>query len=602
MNTFLRDMRILPRSVDRGERQQVVELAQLGGAEPSELLRFTPVALERKGFHTLGDEIVGYRGVNRTFFRFCPHCVAEDIKTFPGPVGARPWLRLEWTVGHFRSCDTHEVYLANTTPVRRRFEPFDFSETIATFISDIEHYRSVAERAAPSPFQTWMAARLGGQKDPANWLDQFPFYVAAEWCEALGISALHSPKVRTSQLTERDWAEAGNAGFNIAFQGAPALEELLARLNEGQRETRGFWGVHDTYGYAYKFLMRTLEDEDFSRIRDLVRNFANRTMPLEPGSDVLGVAIADPGVVTVRSAAKQSGVHDRTIRRIFDRKGLAPAAFDDNLRNHRVTVSSGDVKAMLDKLKGAISGPEVSRRFAIPRLHLNALRKVGALPTATQSENTPHAKHRFSLNDVDSMLERMFAGAEDVAAPTDRQLPVMDCRHVAGASLETVLTSVFDGTLTWKGRLAGRSGYSALLLDADELIERVRTEPVLVNCLRSDLPSLIPGLSPLAIEPLVAAGILITATEFSRNARRKVPVVLRTSVDDFNRRYVCLGGLVKSTGLHFKQVQSVLSRHRITPAFEPDEMKVWLYNRQKLRPLVESEPNVWANEPDEAPI
>src|SRR5690606_34556246 len=113
-----------------------------------------------------------------------------------------------------------------------------------------------------------------------NWLNKSPLYAAAEFCEALGVSALHHPKVKVETLSESDWATAADEGYRIASAGEASLRELLGRLNDAQAATRGVWGPRDTYGYAYGLLQRTRDDPAYETFRDVVRRFAMETMPI----------------------------------------------------------------------------------------------------------------------------------------------------------------------------------------------------------------------------------------------------------------------------------------------------------------------------------
>jgi hypothetical protein len=170
MNEFLRDQVIHPREIDKGVKDKVRLLALVGGADPEQLIRFTPRPAVRKHHHEVAGETLGHLGVNRTLFSFCPHCVAEDMEQFDGPERARPWLRLQWTISHFRSCDKHGVYLIAASPIRRRFEPFDFSETVEDYIAQLETLKANAVKAEPSAFQEWLLDRLDGKKRRSFWL------------------------------------------------------------------------------------------------------------------------------------------------------------------------------------------------------------------------------------------------------------------------------------------------------------------------------------------------------------------------------------------------------------------------------------------------
>jgi hypothetical protein len=594
MNEFLRDMLIPPRSIDKGEDEAVRTLAAVGGVDGDDLVRYSPHPhLTQDDFHVVAGETLGYRRIFRNFFRFCPHCVAEDLATFEGPEVARPWLRLEWTLAAIRSCRTHDVYLTVTSPIRRRFEPFDFAETMETHLPNLERLKAESEHAPPFQFQEWVMERVDGLRDASDWLDRFPLYVGIEWCESLGLSILQPSKVKVETLTPAEWAEAAEAGFKVASKGTEAIRELLATFNDAELDTRGFWGPRDTYGYAYGMLQRTMKDPEFEPIRELVRDFAIDTLPIEPGTDVLGTVVDKPRVMTIRTAGRMSGASDRSIRTLFERHGLAKEALAKGLRNHRVTVRTADVEDMLQKLKGALTAPQVMEQLKIPRNHLAALIEIGALKTVTGSENFRDAKHRFAQSDIDDMIRRLLDGAEMVQEIGPRQMSVIDARKVATTSLEHVLSMVFEGKLKWKGRRVGRTDYDALLIDADEVIALVRSEPKGTGVIRTDIPGLIPGLHQKAVTAMIEEGMFEIDFQFSPDARRDVEVVTAESIEAFRRTYVTLGELMKMSGLHLKRIQALLIRVGIDVCEDPNVVVAWLYDRKRVEAILAAHPGFW---------
>src|SRR5690606_26378337 len=143
------------------------------------------------------------------------------------------------------------AFLVRAEPVRRRFQSFDFSETMETLLPDLQHAAATTLPAAPSLFDEWIVARTDGVRDPDNWLDALPLYVAVQWCEALGVSMLHPAKVQTSKLTEADWAVAAEEGFRISSAGEGSIRAPLEQLTRAEKRTRGIVGPRDTYGYAF---------------------------------------------------------------------------------------------------------------------------------------------------------------------------------------------------------------------------------------------------------------------------------------------------------------------------------------------------------------
>ncbi|WP_102958146.1 TniQ family protein [Mangrovicella endophytica] len=582
MPNFLREMGIYPNDIDRGRSPAVRRLAEIAGANADDLVRATPVRSPDAAFTDLCGERLRRLSVHRTYFRYCPACVAEDVAAFEGPVVARPWLRTEWIVSHVRSCDRHGILLANASPERRRFEAPDFNGTMAEDLGRLDGIRAGCPTVPSSPFQRWLLNRLRGERDASNWLDGLELYVAIGACEGLGVSALHPPKVKASTLTETDWAAAADEGFAHASGGPAAVERLLARLNAAQTGTRGVWAPRDTFGYGYVVLERDPGDPAWDPVRDVVVDFAMREMPLEAGTKVLGRVVERQAVHTIRTAARASGAHALTVRRLFERENLGADALAAGLMDHRVTVDAERIEATVRELKGALSTPKVQKLTGFPLIWLRAIIADGHLPTVTGSNDREFAKHRFTRQAVDEMLERMFAGAEAVDTETDDRVNVLKARHRTGATMSKILEPVFGGTLRWKGRLAGAVGLDALLVDVAEFLPLVRNEERGNGINLLDILDFLPGIGRDSPKALLASGLLELEMQFSPEARRMVPVITRESAERFLRRYVTLGELCQRTGLHHKQVRKRLREDGVPEEMTPQTHKCFAYDRQQV--------------------
>ena len=595
MGEMFHHMGIRPHAVDNGDEDAIRFVAALGAADADRLIANTPRVVEGKRKYHLAGEILGNFGLNRTFFRYCPHCVLDDLKACDGPRHARPWLRLEWTISHYRACHRHHVRLAVADPVRRRFQSFDFSETMQMLLPDMESAAASTAPAAPSRFDEWIVARTDGVRDPANWLDTLPLYVAAQWCEAFGVSMLHPAKVQTSRLTEAQWAEAAEEGFRISSAGEDSIRAALEQLTRAEKGTRGIVGPRDTYGYGFHLLQKTIDDEAFESLRALVRNFAMHAMPWKIGTDMLGVTIEENVVVSVTTAAQAAGADRKTIRKIFERKGIASDDLAQGYRNHRITVAADEIETTLRKLKGALSLPATMRFLGIERRLLEALVEAGLLPDASGATPEFQSHHRFAREDIDAMIERLFDGAVEVQTPTARQLPLMRARHVSLASHVEILTFILEKKLAWKGRLAGRSDIGALLLDVDECIQLVRdSAPPMEDFLFIELEREIVGLNKNSVPHLVKLEKLDEDEEYSPSARRLVPVITRESVEQFRRQYVTAGELCQAHGLHHKQVRSILGQVGIEEEFDSKTVKTTIYDRARVEAAAAGQEGFWA--------
>lgn len=583
MRELFQHMRIPPFAVDHGAKDAIGMVAELGGIDPVALIHQTPVKIKDKREYHVAGEVLGPLGISRTFFRFCPHCMLDDLQAFHGPRHARPWLRIEWLVTHYRSCHLHGMPLVAAEPERRRFQPFDFSETVTTILPNLDSLAEASDILASSAFERWIVARLDGTKDPANWLDRLPLYVAASWCEALGVSMLHSPKVATSELSEREWATAAEEGFRISAAGADSIRGALDQMTAREKRTRGIIGPRDTYGYAYHLLQKTFDDQAFVPIRDLVRDHVFDALPWKIGDDVLGRKVEANRLLTVRTAALEAGADRKTMRKLFQKKGIATDDIRAGLRNHRVMVDAEEIQPVLNKLKGAMTLPAVMKHLGIERRQVEALVDAGALPCAMGVERGSFEQHRFAPDDVGSMMASLMDGAVEVTEPTDRQVDIPTARHMAGATTVDVLKLIFARRLGWKGRLAGRNNYMALLVDADEVTALVRQDaPQFTNLRFCDVETVVPGLSQRSIQPLIDLGQLVETMEYSPNARREVRVVTAASVGAFQVKYVTAAELCQTYGLHHKQVKYRLLDAGVDMAFDQEVVKAMIYGRAKV--------------------
>ncbi|QQR39002.1 TniQ family protein [Devosia rhizoryzae] len=594
MGEMFQHMGIQPHAVDNGVEAAVRMVADLGDVDAERLLALTPKPVDGKREYHVAGEVLGPLGINRTFFRYCPHCVLEDLKQFDGPKHGRPWLRLEWTILHYRACHHHNVYLVDAQPVRRRFQPFDFSETMQGLLPSMETIAAETLPASPSRFEQWLVARTDGVKDSSNFLDTLPLYVAAQWCEALGVSALHPSKVQTSRITQQQWAVAADEGFGIAAEGKDAIVRFLRRMTSAERRTRGIIGPRDTYGVGYGLLQSTMDDPAYEPLRAIVRDYVMTAMPWEIGTDVLGVTLDRAIISTVRTLALASGVNPTTLRRVLRKKGLAKKDLKDGLRNHRVLLPAEQAETLASKLKGALTIPQTMEQLGVERRQVEALVEAGALVYATGVARDEWEHSRFAQEDVDAMMMRLLDGAIEIEEPNDRQVDIGTARHMAGATTVDVLKLIFENRLGWKGLRAGQSGYNAILLDVDEVTMLVRTDaPQFINLRFCDVETVVPGLGQRSIQPLIDAKKLVQTMEYSPNARREVPVVTAESARTFRETYVTAGELCQTHGLHHKQVKYRLLDAGVDMEFDQGTVKAMIYDRAKVERAAADRPEIW---------
>ncbi|MBB3998355.1 hypothetical protein GGR04_002194 [Aureimonas pseudogalii] len=582
MSGFLREMGLPGDGIRRSDDATVRELAELAGAAAEDLVAFSPRRGVDKRYVELAGESLYRLSVMRTFFRYCPSCVLADIETFDGPRAGRPWLRTEWLLLSLRSCGRHGKLLADGRSVQQHHHAPDFCGTMAEIHRELSGIEAMQEHAAPSPFQDWAISRLSGTRNAGNWLDSMPLRVGMTFCEALGISAMHPPKTKTRGFTELQWAAAADEGFRVASSGEGSIVELLALLNSAQANTKGVWGLRDTFGYLYNTLLRTVDEPDWEKPRDLVANFAIGAIPLEVGANVLGHVIDRQRVHTVRSVSKISGAHPLTVRKLLERQEDWTDRIRSGVPDHRVTLAPDEFAETIYSLTGAISISGVAAMTGFPIGYLRTATAAGLIETVTGQTKLGKGRHQFTTEAVNRMMERMFEGAVEVPRATGSQVSLAKARRSAVASQERILQLVLGDKPPWKGRLPGPMSFHRLLVDADEITARVRSEPAGTGIGKFKMLEFVPGLAREAIGPLIENGYLTLIEQFNPDARRVVQVVSSESAEAFRSRYVTLGELSQRSGLHWKRVMLLLRGAGVQEALNSETFGCFIYFRSDV--------------------
>jgi len=337
-----------------------------------------------------------------------------------------------------------------------------------------------------------------------------------------------------------------------------------------------------------------MDDDAFEPLRNLVRDYAMHALPWKIGTDMLGVTIEQNAVVSVTTAAQVAGADRKTIRRLFERKGIAAEDLAQGYRNHRITVAAGEIETTLRKLKGALTVPQTAKRLGVERRQVEAIVEAGGLADASGAPPAFREHARYAPEDIDAMLDKLMEGAVEVHTPSARQVGIMRARHVSLASHVEIMRFIFDRRLNWKGRLAGKTGFHAVLLDVDECIQLVRdSAPPMKNFLFAELEQEIIGLNKNSVPYLVKLKKLDEDEEYSPNARRLVPVITRESVEQFRRQYVTAGELCQLHGLHHKQVRSILGRVAIEEEFDTKTVKTTIYDRGRVDAAANEKKEFW---------
>lgn len=558
LSRLLGHMRIDVQALGRGEATAVSALAglrDLGSVQRDALSTYTPA-------HAPGDKVFTVAGnrllpgsILTTSMRICPHCVADDLARFDGPMHSRPWCRLEWMLDHVRTCATHGIFLVDVEPENVLKAGLDFSQAIADrVLPSLDRLRSDASTAPGTAFGKWCVARLDGIRDPANWLDDGPLHAGIAFCEALGFSAFHGPEARTSTLTTQEMAVAAESGYGAAAQGPAAVRAVLDRIvEERSTKRKGSVGHERTYGRVHAVLRRTIGDPDFARFRDALREHAFANLPIPQGTAFLGIRLESRRVHNQRSAAFAAARTDAALFRLLGVDGNAGADGAPD-KGPRVRIPVPEFDAILASAEGYLTAKDAAASAGLNVKQFDRLVERGLLPILPEAERRAGTNRRFLRSDVEALVARLFEVAVRVPGPSGRRMSVEAASVALTVGAADIFELVLRGRLAWVGCHGKRSRCDRLLVDADDVLATLQSSGSGDDLSMEQTLALLPGVREGELWGLAQAGLLECTTANGlanrKTSRRKFRRFGRAGVAAFAAEYATLGEVAAAMGLN----------------------------------------------------
>lgn len=568
---------IQPRSIDLGEESAIRFMATLCGMGVGPLARWSPRRRPDRSWQLHGQNL-GCDGVERTFFRFCPACVAADLAAGGR---ANPFMRAEWTVAALRTCREHGLLLASASPDRDFFVPYDFARTILPMTPDLPRLTEEAGRPSTSPLETYLVDRLLTGTKKGSWLDDLSFHAAADLSEVFGAVALHGKKVRVTNLTAAERVDAGAAGHAVLAEGRAGIRRFLLDLIRETRDGKGVWGPQLAIGRINDFLDARRDDPGYAPAVDYVREVVMDEVPLDPDVEVLGRPVGVRRVWNLRSLAREVGTTVPLLKKILVRNGYMSAKAE--FRASRLTVDTDKVRALVATLDDEIlTLPGVMRRTGLPRHHIGALVSAGGFISITGAGKVYNAQHRFGARNVDDTME-LLMGGEAVDGIPPGMATLADARHAAICTFPEILKLVLDGRLSWIGNLRGATGLDAILVPQAEVAALTKREkPAGLTRIEVQRRT---GLTQKPVQKLFEQRIFDLRIARNPVKRSEEVVATEESVERFMRDHITLHALAKHHGVHFLRMQAIMTAARIGPMFDPVEFSATFYPREAAERL-----------------
>lgn len=534
---FGRDIGIPFVQVLRGETVVLEEIADLIGVDSSSLCHWTPV-LAGKSKREIHGHLFPVRQLLTSEVRGCPCCLREDALGSSLPTHRAMTFRTHWLIHHVTLCLRHkrplETLWKATVPTQRYDTASQFTKIADRILADDASFKP---REA-TPFEIWFNQRLSGEPYTATWLDDHPLHAAAVFCRLLGTALLKLHGLSRSKLKSgSEWA-CYHLGFETARHGEEAILKELRKLNQ-LAEAR--FGPKAVFPILYDRLSREyVQDPDFASYRDVLARHLLESWPLGPGDDLLGAPVTKRKLHSVRTAANETGIDIRRLRKMLE----ASKMIDPDLPDNWAVFDAEKAKPLMESLLTFVSAKEFFETLHIGRSQFNLLVEDGILQPTLQDAST---KHVWDPREGGAFLDKLLIGAQTIQQAQHGWETISKAAQRLKLRPANIIRAIWDGRIQRVARNVQFEGYASVHVYHDEVAQILAQD--MPSAMSLELFSKTVGLGrPVYLNRLVRHGHVST-TEI-RNPRTKALQRFIGTQDAaaFHDRFITLQILSKTMG------------------------------------------------------
>ncbi len=461
--TFCQHMGLRFQSLVDGEPESVSRLLSL--ARQQHKARAIGVGSRDERTFQFGNETMLRSNLSRSRLRACPHCLEQDEATGTGPTGTRAYGRLTWLPTFVRTCAEHGAFLASLPDPIHFGSPHDFAARVRLARDSWDEFRRNASPATPSEYEFYVRDRLLGRGQAPNWMDEFPLYVAGRLTEITGAILNHGRNFVAGDLTEREWLEAGRAGFAITSAGPTEFADFLRSLHDRFWEGNADFGGRVIYGRLYEMLAHENEDAAYDPIRELIKETAVASLPIGPDHQLFGIA-SPRRWHSVHTATKEFGLHHKTARKMFVAAGLIET--DSETPDGRLLAEAGKVEAFIRRWQSSLKTDAAMKRVNIGRSSWEILLKEGYVTPLIPD----YAAHGVAPLFPSDELERFDAKLGKVAPSASECQPdfvgLTTAAKRTSSRLADLLAALFAGEIDFAYTHSEIGGFDGVRVSVDD--------------------------------------------------------------------------------------------------------------------------------------
>lgn len=574
---FCADMGFSFQDVVEGSDAALSRLAYLADVDVNSL-RESAIRKTAGGYEVDGQQVTRNLMI-RNRLRFCPECLADDIRRQDEHPLARAWGRRKWLISFIRTCDVHDVSLVECSVQQEPSMIHDFAAMVQADRREIPDAAQHSVAREPSAFERYLHDRMSGRVGAFPFLDALPFYAAARFTELLGAVVTRGLKAPIRSFSGDDWWQAGVAGFSITSCGEDGIRSWLSEKQAAFRGKTGGAGGRALYGRLYEALAHDSDDLAYDPVRKLIREHAIDTLPLGPGDELFG-PITDRRWHSVQSASKAFGVHPKRLRKLLIEADVL-SKDTATLANARIMLDAEEIAEFVVEIKDTVSAKAAQELVNAPRVHWGILVDRGYLAPHVKAGAKHGLQFRFRREDISVFLDRLLANTKLLTGQEPGLCSIPQAVRKANCKAVEILDLLLAGKLERAFRDPNERGYMAVLVDPDELREKTMLEDHGGLSLREVERQL--GATTNVVKALIEHGHLPARTAVNPINRCPQTIVMPEDLARFQRSYVSLMNLAKERGEHFASTKKELENRGVETAFAADVIGARFYTRAELQ-------------------
>ena len=571
---FCQDFGINFRGVVDGDPLALRVIADLGGVDRDELAAWSPVSVGERRLNLRGHLFHG-KTLRSPDFRGCPVCLREDAQSSGLPPEQAMGLRGHWSVPHVATCVRHDhplVFLYRDPHATARY---DSAQHLASLSAAILNGNLDKSREHPTSFEDWLEDRLSDGPG-SDWLSGHPLHAASVFCRLLGIALLRLDGLRLDYIAEDSRHALYAQGFEVAQGGEEAVRHALGRLQnlvetpqDGPKKI--FPALYDRLSHDYA------DNPDYAAFRRILRDHMASSWPLGPGDELLGEPVHERRLHSVYTAAQETGVDPRRLRKLLTASGLL--AEDCPLPDSWAVFGAAEAAPVLRDLTVLVPAKEFRDIIGATRSQFDLLVADGVLKPALETSET---KSVWDPRTGAAFLNGLLRGAVQLRQPQHSWEHISKSAQRLKIGPGLIIQAIMDGRLRRIGNLEGRTGYAAVFVDHDEVARLFGSDAPPGHSIETFAKSVGSG-PPIGLRRLILDGHTPATQAVNPRTKAEQFYITPADAEAFHAKYLTPRTMANAYRRSWQSLRVELDQHGIVPFRLGDRD----YGRVFLRSTVE---------------